>query len=324
MHCSLKAFTFILVAASACWSCSADAAESRHWMDASGKFKVEAQLLTADKELVVLEQDDGELIAVKRDQLSKADREYVQQNYSSEETPSKLNVDSKWKLSDGEVVAGRLLGFGRQELNVKRERGDLWVNDRRLSKLPSAYQKVLPNIVSAIDKTRVKSLADLEKHLADIGGGPYKYTVSGVQLDLTDWGVITIPLTLLATEEAKEVAAGFERWQASQEDTVSKEDRYETERHERLALNSRNYQRRRYQASGDSSVSHRQMQRMELSLLAADAGVTDIWSVQLRPRNSYGYGRTVIVSAQNSLLARQKVVQKFRGWTIGAIAKRSY
>ena len=97
----------------------------------------------------------------------------------------------------------------------------------------------------SFDKKRIVSLDKLEEHLADLGGGPYKYTVSGVQLDLKDWGVITIPLTLLATEEATEVAAGFERWQASQEEGISEEDRYETESRERLALYGRDRQRRR-------------------------------------------------------------------------------
>ncbi|QDS92171.1 hypothetical protein FF011L_09080 [Roseimaritima multifibrata] len=302
--------------------CSAE--ETRQWTDASGKFRVEAELLAADKNLVVLEKDDGDLIAVRRAQLSEPDRQYIQQSDAAAKASSAPRIDSEWKLNDGEVVAGRLMGFGRQELSIKRELGDLWINDHRLEDLPTAYRKVLPNVVAAIDQKPIGSLEALEKHLAEHGGGPYKYTVSGVQLELKEWGVITIPLALLTEKEAEEVRPGFARWQAAQQEDVSEEDRYETTSRERLALNSRDRQRRRYQAAGQQAWQQRQMRMLELGLLAADAGVTDIWQVEVIPPNSYGYGRMVVVSAQNSSFARRKVAQQFPGWMIGAIAKRSY
>ncbi|QDT02061.1 hypothetical protein K227x_04320 [Rubripirellula lacrimiformis] len=296
----------------------------REWADASGTFKVKAELLTADDNLVVLELTDGDLVALKREQLSKADRQYVQKATLDRGAAAAPDVDSQWQLADGEVVAGRLMGFGRQELNVKRDRGDLWVNGHRLSELPAAYRKILPSVVSSVDQKQVGSLDKLERYLASNGGGPFKYTLSGVQLDLTEWGVITIPLSLLAPDEAKEVMPGFERWTAAQADDVSDRDRYDAESRERLALDSRDRQRRRYQAAGRQPWNQRQMQMMELSLLAADSGLTDIWQVELRPRHRYGYSRTIMVSAQSSLFAREKVAQRFPGWTIGAIAKRSY
>lgn len=294
-------------------------AEIRQWSDPSGKYSVEAELLIADEDVVVLEQEDGEVVALKRKQLSESDRQFVDKQYPTENLPSKIDVDSKWKLSDGEVIAGRLMGFGRQDLNIKRERGDLWVNDRALKELPAAYHKIIPNIVSAIDAVKLETLEETEEHLADQGGGPYKYTVEGIQLDLKDWGVITVPLALLTTEEAKEIAPGFERWQAAQAEEVSDDDRYATEARERLALSSRDRLRRMERPMGE-----RKMQWMELSMLAAGAGVTDVWEVAIFPPNRYGYGQRVLVSAENSGLARLQVAKKYPGWRIGPIAKRSY
>ncbi|QDT09263.1 SHD1 domain-containing protein [Planctomycetes bacterium K23_9] len=298
---------------------SAQANESRRWSDASGQFGVEGKLISTDTDLIVLENKSGDLIALRREQLSSVDQKFVDQFDAKQKSSSVRKIDSEWKLGDGDVVAGRLMGFGSQDLIVKRERGDIWVNNRRLDNLPAAYRKILPNVVQAIDKKRIEDVDDLERHLVAIGAGPYEYSVEGVQIDLKTWGTITIPLSLLTTDEAAEIAPGFKRWKASQEEDVSEQDRYETANRERLALQGRDRLRQQKR-----SARQRQMQMMELSLLSAASGVSDIWEVQIRSPYQYGYGRTVLVNAQNSLQAKQLVAQKYARWQIGAIAKRSY
>lgn len=308
----------ILLTISIACSSVANADHSRRWADRSGKFTVDAELLISDKDLVVLEREDGDVIAVRRDQLSKTDQEFLSKHDANSVSALRSDTDSQWKLSHGQVIAGRLMGFGQQDLIVKRERGEIWVNDRRLEELPSAYRKILPNVVAAIDRKPIHSLEELEAHLIELGAGPFKYTVEGVQLDLKDWGAVTVPLPLLAIDEAKEIQPGYDRWKASRENTVSDDERYKIESRERLALQSRDRLRARV-----NPRNRRQMRLMELSLIAADTGVTDIWEVVINPPNRYGYQQSVIVSAPNSLDARRQVAQKYPNWKIGAIAKRN-
>jgi len=281
-------------------------------------------LITVDKKLVVLERRDGELIALRRDELSDSDQEFVQKLDSAEEASSDLDGNSIRELGDGDEITGELIGFGRQELIVKREGGKIWVNDRRLDELPAAYRKILPNVVAAIDSKPITSVGELEEHLAEFGAGPFRYTVLGVQLDLKDWGTITIPLSLLTIDQAKEIQPGFERWQAAQQKDVSDVDRQDSESLERLALESRQRHRQRYRQRYQTAVQTRQFRLLELNLLAVNAGVTDVWYVAIHPINRYGYGRTVLVNAPNSLVASQRVAWKYPYWEIGAIAKRSY
>ena len=111
------------------------------------KFSVDAEELTTDENFVVLERKkDDELIAVRRSELSEQDQQFIDDNerVASAEKPNSIerpgspagdrqqpNYDSTWKLADGQVVTGRLMGVGRQELVIRRERGDILVNDRK-------------------------------------------------------------------------------------------------------------------------------------------------------------------------------------------------
>lgn len=322
--CSLIAITLLTVTQAK--------AEVRQWADESGKFSVEAELLTADKDFVVLERKtDGELIAVRRKELSKKDQAFISANTDDQandtSTAQKLEdsanqtsqpYDSTWKMSDGQIVKGRLIGFGTQELIIKRERGRIFVNDRELDELPPAYAKIVPDVVSRVDDKEIKTREELESHLADNGAGPFTYRVEGIQLELATWGAITIPVSLLAANEAKQVQPAWERWQASNDDGVSESDRVATSSQERLVLDSQERYRRR------AEQRERLLKMMELNLLAVQSDITDVWEVALYPRQRYGYPRTVVVTARDSLQAKQQVIRKYPGWRIGPIAKVSY
>ncbi|MGB7347187.1 MAG: SHD1 domain-containing protein [Pirellulaceae bacterium] len=324
--------TLCFLVAIAFLSVTESLAEVRRWTDESGKFSMDAELLTSDKDFVVLAREsDGELVAVRRNELSKDDQNYITANTDSQasatsDAPSKPDsanrktqpYDSTWKMSDGQVVKGRLIGFGAQELVVKRERGRIFVNDRELDELPPAYAKIVPDVVSRVDNKEISTREELESHLVDIGAGPFTYRVEGLQLDLASWGAITIPVSLLSIADAKQVQPALERWQASNEDDVSESDRSETARRERLVLDSQERYRRKAQQR------QRQLKMMELNLLAVESGITDVWEVALYPRQRYGYPRTVVVTARDSLQAKQQVIRKFPGWRIGPIAKVSY
>ncbi|TWU46635.1 SHD1 domain-containing protein [Rubripirellula reticaptiva] len=307
-------------------------AEMRQWTDESGKFSVKAELLTSDQDFVVLElETDGELIAVRRNELSEEDQDYItattdvrgSDRLANSKKPSSAiqnseSYDSTWNMNDGQVVKGRLIGFGTQELVIKRERGRILVNDQELDELPAAYAKIVPDVVSRVDRVKVETREELETHLADNGAGPFTYRVEGIQIDLASWGAITVPVSLLAATEAGQVKPAFERWQASHEDDVSDSERTETSSRERLVLDSQERYRRRAQQR------EQQLKMMELKLLSIESDLTDVWEVALYPTQRYGYPRTVVVTARSSLQAKQIVINKYPKWRVGPIAKLSY
>src|SRR5687768_5590778 len=52
-------------------------ASGREWTDASGKFKVEAELVAVRNGKAILEKPDGSVISVPVDKLSAADQEFL-------------------------------------------------------------------------------------------------------------------------------------------------------------------------------------------------------------------------------------------------------
>ncbi|MEO8268814.1 MAG: SHD1 domain-containing protein [Aureliella sp.] len=224
---------------------------------------------------------------------------------------------TRWRLRNGEELEGKLTGFGSQVFHLKRQGGVIRVNDVSIKDLPSAYQLILPPLVSKIDRMPIADLKELEKHLAAGGGGPFAYEVNGIQLDLQQGGVFTVPLEFLEPAEAALVAPGFARWLAARVESVSVQDRYETDARERLMLDS--YSRLR----GLENVDDRALKMVELGLLSVNAGVTELWEVGLLPNTPYGFPRSLIVPGRTSLAAQEIAMQRFPGWQVGYARKVS-
>jgi hypothetical protein len=328
--------------------------ELRTWQHPSGLYQIEGSLVTSDDTLVILQQTSGELVVLRREQLSPADREYLQLVSRSAGLAGSTGVDSgdvdsdganapsneleanhadplqtpvrqqvlptelsAWPLQNGKILRGELVGFGKQALIVVRRRGELSVNGVSLSDLPEAYRWIVPTVVSKVDGRPLATVEELEEHIAEGGGGPFEYLVEGIQLDLDAGGAITIPLPLLDPAFAAVVEPGFVRWQAAQLESVSEEDRYAANTRERLILDS--YERLRR----NDAVRARDLKLLELDLLSVNAGITDIWEVTLLPVHPYGFPRSVLVPGRTSLAAQQIALQAFPGWQLGPVRKIS-
>lgn len=224
---------------------------------------------------------------------------------------------TRWRLRNGDELEGKLIGFGSQTFNLKRQGGVVRVNDTAFKDLPSAYGLILPAVVSKIDHKPIANLKELEKHIAGGGGGPFAYEVSGIQLDLKQGGMFTVPLEFLELAEAELVSPGFERWSAARAESVTEQDRYETNDRERLMLDS--YARLR----GQERAQDRAMKLVELGLLSVNAGVTEIWEVGLLPNTPYGFPRSVLVPGRDSLSAQEIAVRRYPGWQVGYARKIS-
>lgn len=316
-------------------------AKARTWTDATGRYKVNAKFITADDDQVVLEDHDGDLTVVRRDELSTPDREWVKRHLSRKkpndahrggntrtrntEKPSHQesnatanNRDAKWVLRDGKIVTGVLIGFGTQTLVVERNRGQVFLGHKLLSEYPTAFSQVIPEIVAKADNVELSDVSTLEEHLADLGGGPLSYDVSGVQILLDSGETLTIPMSLLDTHEASEVAPGFARWKAAQAEGVPLVERTESSQLERLLLDT--YQRRPLPPES----ANRKVRLMQLKLLAADAGVTDIWEVVLHSGKPYTYPYSVVVAAENSAIAQERALLQYPAWRAITARKLSH
>jgi len=316
----------------------ATANESRQWTGSGDHYVVNAKYVTADDKRVVLEDETGELVILQTAQLSATDQEYVAAKRTlkrlgdpevalvaakvpAAETnsvaPAPQNYPATWRLQGGGEINGVLVGFARQEFNVRRERGELYVDAYELGQLPAAYDMVLPTVVGTIDKTPLKDVDDMEIHLAKLGGGPFKYIVDGIQINLQGGGSITIPLEILEPNYAALVRPGFDRWLASRAEDVSAEDRYATESRERLMLDSY------AQLQPGTAIRQRQFRQLELGYFNVATGITSVWEVTLIPNTAYGYPFSVVVNARDSLQAQQLALQNYPGWQIGPTRKLS-
>ncbi len=62
---------------------------AREWADATGKFRIEAELVVVRGDKVVLEKSDGSIISIPIDRLSKSDREFLKQKSAPQPASSK-------------------------------------------------------------------------------------------------------------------------------------------------------------------------------------------------------------------------------------------
>ena len=74
----------------------ASAGQAREWTDATGKYKIEADLVGFDDETVVLRRADKQLGAVRIDKLSEKDREYLKSEEAEKIRTGNLSKTQTW------------------------------------------------------------------------------------------------------------------------------------------------------------------------------------------------------------------------------------
>src|SRR5437868_899740 len=98
---------------------AADLAEARTWSDASGKYKVDADLIAFSPTKVVLERtDDKELISLQIDELSRADQDYLKTKEAADTTNTLSHTMQTWTMSGGMKVVGRVVDYGRKQITI--------------------------------------------------------------------------------------------------------------------------------------------------------------------------------------------------------------
>lgn len=279
---------------------------AREWADASGQFKLEAELVAATDSLVVLKRADGSLVAVPADKLSKGDRDYLASKDAQELTRKSADKVQTWTLQTGTQLVGKVVDYGRKELTIQRRRGKVYVNDRVFENLPELYQQLVPRIVGHFEKQPITDKAGFEQWVLQQRGQARTFTCEGVLLELESGDEYGVPFFLFSEADLKMLQPGWQEWLA-QKDEAKKADH-------QLLLQS---QAQEYQLDRKRS---QQIALMQLELQAFDAGLFSLWEVQLLPARG-GRPFIAVVPGRNSEDAAQAALTRNPGYTVGGIAR---
>lgn len=287
---------------------------AREWADASGKHQFEGNLIAASKETAVVRNSRGRLEAYHVAELSKADQEYVKEYTESQADPKATWKMHTWTGKEGTKFKGRVTGFGSKDLSLSYVRGDIHANKKTLRSLDPIYQMMLPRVVAEFDDTSVKTVSDLRNWGRRLRGKDKTFTVDGVMMQLEKGDQIAVPLFLFGDEERVFLEQGWDTWNAKEANDEEKQ------RESFLAQTSaEEYQRSRI-AEAKANQQNQQIQMMQLGMMAVNAGVTNVWQVQLIPRPGVR-ARTMVVAvpATNSRQASAKAVAKYPGFVPGVV-----
>ena len=284
---------------------------ARDWSDVTGKHKFVGDLIAANNETAVIRTKRGNLEAYIVNQLSEADQAFVKEYVASqplETDPEKMHT---WTGRDGLKFRGRVLGYGSKVVNIDFESGGIKVNKKRITELDEIYRKMVPRVVAEFDDETVKTEQDLRRWGQKLKGKPKSFTIDGVMMQLSDGEEIAVPLFMFSDEERAVLEEGWATWHA--EATVE-EDR---NRESFLAQASAAEYQRNQQAEAKTD---RQIQLMQLGMMAVNSGITNLWQVQMMPRPGVqARSMVVVIPAGNSAQASSLAVQKYPGFVPGAI-----
>lgn len=284
---------------------------AKEWSDASGRHSFQGELIAASETTAVVRNTRGRLQAYNVSELSKADQEYVREFMKTNPKESNDVRDMHtWTGREGTKFKGRVTGFGTKALNVTYERGDIRVNKTTLRKLDPIYQMMLPKIVGEFDDASVKDISTLRVWGRKLRGKSVDFSVDGVMMQLENRDQIAVPLFLFSDEERKWLEQGWDAWSSE----ASKE---QDKQRESFLAQQQAAEYQRNQAA--EKQQQQQIQMMQLGLMAVNAGVTDVWQVQLIPRPGVrGRPTAVVVPARNSREASAAAMQKYPGFVAGA------
>lgn len=281
-------------------------ASAREWADASGQFKLAAELVAATDSLVVLKREDGSLVAVPAEKLSKADREYLASKDAQDLARKSADKVQTWTLQNGTQLVGKVVDYGRKELTIQRRRGKIYVNDRVFDNLPALYQQLVPRIVGHFEKQPITDKAGFEQWVLQQRGQAKTFTCEGVLLELESGDEYGVPFFLFSEADLKILQPGWQEWLA-QKDDAKKAD-------QQLLLQS---QAQEYQQDRKRME---QIALMQLELQAFDAGLFSLWEVQLLPARG-GRPFIAVVPGRNSEDAARAALTRNPGYTVGGIAR---
>lgn len=290
----------------------ADIAQARKWIDATGKYSIEAKVFGFDDENVILQREDDALGMVKIEQLSAVDQEYLKSKEAEEANNRNIKTRQVWTTRSGLKLAGRVVDYVRDEVIIQRRRGKIYVNDRVYGNLPEVYQKLMLKVVEHFEGVEVPDERALRTWLLTLGGRPRTFLIEGVILEWENGDEYVIPFFVFAESDGKLLKQGWANWLKVQEDHDQRDDH---------AFRLEAYAAARQQ----NEQINQQIALMNLNMQAIQAGLTSAWEVTLRPMpGNPSPPRWVVVPGRDSREATMNAVQQNPGFVAGPVRKVSY
>jgi hypothetical protein len=284
-------------------------AEGRTWTDSTGNYQVEATLVAFNDSTVVLKKENHRLVAVPIDKLSKDDRAYLESKEAVDYMTQSAEKKQVWTMVSGLKVVGSVVDYGRRDVTIQRRHGRIYVNDRPYDTLPEIRRKMLPKIVSYFEKIDFNDERAFKSWVDKLRGEPRTYTCEGVDLELANGEEVGVPFFFFSEHDLKLLQPGWDRWLAADKDQAKKE-------HESFLLRSQ------AQAYHQDQAANHQIAMMQLQMQAYQAGLFDLWDVELFPgRGVSGGPLVVVVPARDSRAAAEEAMRLNPGYVSGAVAK---
>lgn len=300
---------------------AAAAGPAREWKSAKGQVVLTGSFVAANDATVVIEKPTGELVGVKLEELSEADRKLAQELRLAE-VHAKSESEARraeeraydphtWTTRDGVKLKGRVTSFARKDVTYRRNTGVTMVNEHPFSKLPPYYQDVAIRIVGQMADPNVKTEADLTRWARGLRGQPQTFSVEGVILRLEDNTELPIPFFLLSDDDLKILRPGWDAWKKQDADEESR-------KRESFLLE---VQAQQYQ---EDRAMTQQIQMMNMQYMAVATGLTRIWEVYLYPpAGVYARPMAVVVNALDNVQAQQVASNMYPGYFVGPVRKLS-
>ena len=285
------------------------AADERTWTDSTGNYTIKADLIAFNDSTAILKKANHQLVAVPIVKLSKNDLAFLELKETSEQARNSAEAMQTWTMASGLKVIGRVVSYGKRDVTIQRRHGKIYVNDRLFDNLPEILQKMLPKIVSHFEKIEIDGKQGLEDWIKTLRGEPRTYTCEGVLLELENGDEYGVPFFFFSADDLKLLQPGWERWLAADKDREKQE-------HESFLLQS---QAQAYQKDQEAK---QQIAVMQLQMGAYQAGLFDLWEVQLFPgRGVKSPPLCVVVPGRDSRSAAQEAVRLNPGFRPGAVGK---
>jgi hypothetical protein len=284
-------------------------AQGRTWTDSSGNYRIEATLIAYNDTTVVLKKKNRQLVAVHINKLSKDDQSYLESKEASEQTRQSADGMQTWTMASGLKVFGRVVCYAKKNVTIQQRRGKIFVNDRMIDNLPKVYQKMLPKLVAHFEKTDIDDEAALKSWIKKLRGEPRTYDCEGVLLELENGDEYGVPFFFFSEDDQKTLSPGWERWLAADKNREKRDQ-------EEFLLQSQ------AQAYQQDRATNQQIAVMQLQMEGYQAGLFDLWEVELFPgRGVVSPPFIVVVPARDSRSAAIEAVRRNPGFVSGAVCK---
>ncbi len=289
---------------------------ARDWTDVTGRHRFSGDLIAASPETAVIRNSKGDLEAYIVEELSESDQKFIHeyvQSKSSEIVPEQMHT---WTGREGYRFRGRVIGYGSQDIVLGYDRGKFRVNKKSIDEIDQIYQKMIPKIVAQFDDDSVVTEKDLNIWGRKLHGKEKSFRVDGVMMRLEDGEKVAVPLFLFSDEERIVLEQGWDTWNAES----TKEN--ERKRESFLAEASAAEFQRNQQAQAKTN---QQIQMMQLGMMAANSGLTNVWQVQMLPRPGVrARPMSVVIPAGNSAQASTIAAQKYPAFVPGIVRQMNY